>query len=297
MSYSPDLYMHDLDRRAFDALNAFPKLVKLKETYLANFNEKTAKINFLSNAIRLSENQMPELYEPLLEVSEKLDIEVPELYYVKSKTINAATGGSTMPYIYVTSELVKKIPKELISSVLAHECGHIACGHYLYHSIAVQLINGIASSPITEIPGVSRYLTPTLVRALLFWDRCSELSADRAAVLCDGDANKTIDVLLKVHGYDKNINREEFIKQAIDLHNFVNESNSNKFIEKMLIKDEDHPRMATRVYECYEWWKSSQLRVLLTAHIHSEIERMKKKQRRLKSFQLAFHLTLIKNQT
>ena len=245
-----------MDRRAFDALNTFPKFVKLKEAYIANFDEKAAKIDFLSSAIRLNENQMPEIYNLLLPVCEKLGIEVPELYYIRSQEMNAATGGSTKPYIFVTSELVEKLPLDLISSVLAHECGHIACKHYLYHSLAMQLINGIDKSPLSVIPAIRRCLTPILVRALLFWDRCSELSADRAAVLCDGNADNTVDVLLKIHGYPDNINREEFIRQAIDLKEFVNDSKSNQLIEQMLIQGESHPRMATRVYECYEWARS-----------------------------------------
>ena len=256
MPYAHELYIHEMDRRAFDALNTFPKFVKLKEAYIANFDEKAAKIDFLSSAIRLNENQMPEIYNLLLPVCEKLGIEVPELYYIRSQEMNAATGGSTKPYIFVTSELVEKLPLDLISSVLAHECGHIACKHYLYHSLAMQLINGIDKSPLSVIPAIRRYLTPTLVRALLFWDRCSELSADRAAVLCDGNADKTVDVLLKLHGYPDNINREEFIRQAIDLKEFVNDSKSNQLIEQMLIQGESHPRMATRAYECYEWAKS-----------------------------------------
>ena len=57
MSYSAELYMHDLDRKAFAALNQFPKFVKLQEAYLANTNEKASKIELLSTGIRLSENQ------------------------------------------------------------------------------------------------------------------------------------------------------------------------------------------------------------------------------------------------
>ena len=191
MSFSANLYKHELDQKAFDALSIFPKFVKLRESYIANVDEKAAKINFLSSAIRLGENQFPEIYNLLPPICEKLGIAVPELYYIKSKKMNAATGGSTNPYIFVTSELIEKIPADLISTVLAHECGHIACQHYLYHSMASQLIDGIDSSPLSRIPAIRKYLTPTLVRALLFWDRCSELSADRAAVLCDGTADKT----------------------------------------------------------------------------------------------------------
>ena len=258
MAYNSELYIHDLDRKAFAALNTFPKFVKLKEAYISNYDEKAAKISFMSSAIRLSENQMPEIYNLLPPICEKLGIVVPEMYYVKSKEINAATGGSEHPYVYVTSQLVKKVPNELISSVLAHECGHIACKHYLYHSMAIQLIEGIDRSPLTAIPGIGRLLTPTLVRALLFWDRCSELSADRAAVLCDGNPESMIDALLKINGYSDDINRDEFIKQALDLKAFVNDSDANKFIEAMLTQGDTHPRLATRAYECYEWAHTSQ---------------------------------------
>ncbi len=263
MSYQSELYMHDLDRKATAALNAFPKFVKLLEAYHANYDEKAAKYDFLSSAIRLSDKQMPEIYNLLPPVCDQLGIEVPELYYVRSKAMNAATGGSTQPYIFVTSRLVNELPPELVSSVLAHECGHIACKHTLYHSIAVQLINGIDSSSLALIPAIRRFLTPTLVRALLFWDRCSELSADRASVLCDRTAEKTVDVLLRINGYGKNIDRVEFLRQAMDLKAFTNDSASNKFIEQMLVQGESHPRMATRAYECYEWSKSAQYHGIL----------------------------------
>ena len=258
MSYCAELYVHDLDRQAADALNQFPKFVKLVESYSSNYDEKAAKFDLLSTAIRLGENQMPEVYNLLPPVCEQLGIEVPELYYIKDKTANAATFGSVHPCIYVTSGLVHMVPSKLLSSVLAHECGHIACKHSLYHSIAAQLVNGIDKSPLVRIPAIGKYLTPTLVKALLFWDRCSELSADRAAALCDKTADNTIDLLLRLNGYGKNVNREEFLKQALDLKSFVNDSKSNKLLEIMLVQDETHPRLATRAYECYEWSQSEQ---------------------------------------
>lgn len=277
MVYSPELYIHDLDRKAFDALNMFPALVKLREAYSANFDEKAAKYQFLSSAIRLSENQMPEVYNLLPPICEKLGISIPELYYVQSKEINAATMGSVNPYIYVTSEMVDSVPKDLIASVLAHECGHIACKHSLYHSIAGFLINGIDSSPLNNLLPVKKILTPNLIKALLFWDRCSELSADRAAVLCDGTADRTIDMLLRVHGYGENVNREEFVKQALDLRDFVNDSNANKVFEQMMVQSESHPRMATRVYECYDWSKSEQYQEILNGTYTIETKRIKEK--------------------
>lgn len=269
MVYPALSYRHTLDQEAFEALNHFPRFVGLCEAYIANVDEVAAKIDLLSTTIRISDKQFPKVYQLLPPICEQLDIGIPDIYYVKSKQLNAWTGGNTAPYICVTSRLVNELPLDLISSVLAHECGHIACNHYLYHSIARLLVGGIADSPLAKIPAVRKYLTPSLVRALLFWDRCSELSADRASVLCDGTPDKTIDLLLRLHGYP-HIDREEFLKQAIDLNAFVNDSKSNKLMELMLTQDETHPRLATRAYECYEWSRSKRFQDIVSGTYTAE---------------------------
>jgi len=266
MAYSSALYMHDLDRKAFDALNMFPQFVKLQEAYVTNVDEKVAKIEFLSTAIRLSDKQMPETYLLLPPICDKLGIDVPDLYMVQSrnkKDLNAFTGGITTPFVCVTSELLKQLPPQMVASIIAHECGHIACKHYLYHSLARNFANGIEASPLAKIPAIRRHLSRALITALLFWDRCSELSADRAAVLCDEDAGKTIDALLRVHGFDQDINREEFIKQALDLKDFVNDSKANKMMEQMIVQWDSHPLLATRAYECYDWAQTDRYKGIL----------------------------------
>lgn len=255
--------MHELDRKAFNALNAFPKLVRLRELYLANTDEKAQKIELMSTAIRVSENQFPEIYRLLPPICEKLDIPIPELYYSKSKELNAYSTGNTYPMICITSRLVNELPSEMLGSVLAHECGHIACKHFLYHSIALSLINGIENSYLSQIPGMQDILDTTLMRALLVWYRCSELSADRAAILCENNSDRYIDLMLRLNGY-KNVNRDEFLKQAVDLNEFVNDSRSNKFIQMMLTKDYTHPLLATRVYECHAWSESQQFSDILS---------------------------------
>lgn len=263
MGYSPDAYRHNLDQRAFEMLNSFPKFVKLCEAYNANYSEIIAKIGNMSDLIRLNENQIPEVYNLLPPICEKLGIEVPELYYEESKEMNACTGGTNKPFIIVSSELVEKCSPEQISSTLAHECGHIACKHTLYHSMARYLINGMENSPLSGIPGVRKYLTRNLVKALLFWDRCSELSADRAAVLCDSTPDVFVDTLLKIRGYGDNINRDEFMKQALDLKEFLNDNKSAKVMDEMLHQWNSHPTLATRAYECYEWSNSDTFKQIL----------------------------------
>ena len=105
MSYNAELYMHEMDKRAFHALNMFPQFVQLQKAYIENVDEKTEKIMLLSSAIRISEKQMPEIYVLLPPICDKLGICMPEVYMVRSEDkndINAYTGGITNPYVCIT---------------------------------------------------------------------------------------------------------------------------------------------------------------------------------------------------
>ena len=79
--------------------------------------------------MRISEKQLPKYYHMLPPICEKLGIEVPELYLTMDGSPNAYTAGDTKPFIVMTTGLLKSLPEELIPTVLAHECGHIACHH------------------------------------------------------------------------------------------------------------------------------------------------------------------------
>lgn len=279
MAYEASLFMHEMDRRAMDALNAFPMFAKLCQAYHMNFDEQAARIELLSMAVRLNENQMPEVYRLLPPICEKLGIAVPELYYITSDEINAATMGTSNPVIYLTSSICEKLSEKQLSSVLAHECGHIACRHCFYHSIAEYVASAVSGGAKCVIPAISRFLNPALNNAIRFWERCSELSADRAAVLCDEKAENMIDALLQIHGFDKNVNRKEFLQQAVDLHDLIDASNSNKMIEQLLVKDGTHPFLSTRVYECNKWAECAKFQDILNGTYTEENRRQEEDRR------------------
>ena len=278
MSYSADTYRHHLDKCAFDALSKFPRFVKLCEAYSANYTEIMAKIQNMSELVRLGDKQMPEVYKLLPPICDKLGIDIPEFYYIKSGDMNAYTGGTTKPFVIVTSKLVDELNPQQLSSIIAHECGHIACKHSLYHSMAENLVNGVDNSPLRLFPAVRKLITPNLERALLFWDRCSELSADRAAVLCDGGDEVLIDSLLKINGYGDDINRHEFVKQALDLKDFIDETKSAKAFQQMLDQWNSHPRLATRVYESHTWAESEEFYKILDGSYNIPEEEIEEKE-------------------
>ncbi|MDE6125502.1 MAG: M48 family metallopeptidase, partial [Muribaculaceae bacterium] len=131
----------------------------------------------MASSIRLSEKQLPDLYRHLPPICKKLGIAEPEFYLLMDPNPNAWTFGDTKIYITMTSGLVELLSDEELDAVLAHECGHILCRHVLYHSVADYVLMGADSL------GLLGALTIPLKFAILYWQRKSELSCDRAGAI------------------------------------------------------------------------------------------------------------------
>ena len=129
----------------------------------------------MASSIRLSEKQLPNLYRHLPPICERLGIPEPEFYLKMDPYPNAWTYGDTRIYITITSSLVEMMNDEELDAIIAHECGHILCRHVLYHTVADWISRGIANL------GVLGALSVPIQFAMLYWQRKSELSADRAA--------------------------------------------------------------------------------------------------------------------
>ena len=258
-----ELFLHDTDKMALDALKAIPGFTTLLKEFMKVWNEKQFKILNLSTKMRLNENQLPKYYNMLKPICKKLGIDVPELYLELNVEPNAYTYGDTEPFIVITSGLLETIPEELIPTVLAHECGHIACHHTLYTTMANLILNGMINA--LNIGGL---LTLPIQMAFSYWMRCSEFSADRAAIVCDGTGEKTVELCARLAGFDKdivgNLNIEEFINQAKEYKEFIKDSKINQTLETFLLINVDHPLSAVRAYEAREWAKKEDFDKIVT---------------------------------
>ncbi|MCR5293413.1 MAG: M48 family metallopeptidase [Eubacterium sp.] len=260
MKLDERLFLHDSDCAALDALKAIPGFHQLMKAFMKVWSEQQFKLINMSTNLRLGEDQMPEVYHLLPPICEKLGIEEPELYVELDVRPNAYTYGDTKPFIVLTSGLFETIPAELIPTVIAHECGHIACHHTLYTTMGRLILTG-ASQFVSGIGSLALY---TIQIAFAYWMRCSEYSADRAAILCDGSADKIMNMCMRFAGFDKDItedaNFDSFMKQAEEYRAMVNDSKWNKTLEFILVKDRDHPFNAVRAYEAREWANTEQFR-------------------------------------
>ena len=265
MSIDAKYYLHESDEAALEALKKIPGFSSLIKSFMKDWSERQAHLRSMSSFIRINENQLSKYYDMLPPICEKLGIEVPELYLMMDVNPNAFTTGETKPQIVITSGLIDKLPDELIPTVLAHECGHTACHHVLYRMIGSILIGGTAST-ISRLP-LGGLISLPIQMAFFYWMRCSEYSADRAAMICDGTGEKMIEVCMRLAGYDKNIadnmNKEEYLKQAEEYKKLVSDNKWDKSLEFYMLSGTSHPFTAIRALECREWENSEHFKHLM----------------------------------
>lgn len=269
MALDYKLYLHDSDKAAMAALKAIPGFSQVMKAFMIIWSEQQLRLINMSTNLRLNEKQMAKYYNMLPPICTKLGIDVPELFVELDVHPNAYTYGDTKPFIVITSGLFETLPDELIPTVLAHECGHIACHHTLYTTMGRAILNG-ASAFVSGLGNIALY---PIQLAFAYWMRCSEFSADRAAIICDGSAEKSTEVMMRFAGYDKDImadaNVEAFMEQALEYKNLVDNNAWNKTLEFILFQNYDHPLNAIRAYEGREWEKTELYKNILE-YVNSE---------------------------
>jgi Zn-dependent protease with chaperone function len=257
---SPQEFIHPEDEAARRNMEAIPGFAIAVKAFLRlGFEQYYHGINMASK-IRLSERQLPELYRKLPPICQKLNIREPEFYLEMNPAPNAYTFGDSRLFLTLTSGLVEYLTEEEVNAVIAHECGHIACHHVLYHTMANLVQAG------ADMFGLLGVLTTPVQLGLLYWSRRSELSADRAAAAAMGSAKPVIETMIRLSGGSKSITGtvdvKEYAAQA-DAYDTLQESNWDKILQTAAIAWQSHPFAAVRVREILKWCDTEHYQTLM----------------------------------
>lgn len=251
----PSEFIHPEDAaalRQLESIPGFPALVK--KVMALGFEQLQYGLN-MATAIRLSPTQLPQLYNHLPPICEKLGIDEPEFYLQMDPMPNAWTFGDTRIYITITSGLVEMINDEELDAIIAHECGHILFRHVLYHSIARYIFSG------ADALGILGAFAAPIKYAIYYWERKSELSCDRCASLITS-ADVVSRVMARLSGGPKSItaslNMQEWALQADKYDEIYNDGLWNKALQISQILELDHPFSAVRVREILKWSETAQ---------------------------------------
>lgn len=256
----PSEFIHPEDAAALRQLEGIPGFPALVKKIMAlGFEQLKYGMN-MATAIRLSPTQLPELYNHLPPICEKLGIEEPEFYLQMDPMPNAWTFGDTRVFITITSGLVELLDEEELDAVIAHECGHILCRHVLYHSIAQYILDG------ADALGILGSLTVPIQYAILYWYRKSELSCDRCGSIITSPevvARSMARLSGGLKSITSKLNMAEWAQQADKYDEIQNDGLWNKALQLAVIAGQDHPFSAVRVREILKWGESPQYQNLM----------------------------------
>lgn len=264
-------YIHKTDRLALEALKKIPLFDTMCSKILSVIDEPVRNIEDMSSKIHITEYQVPKVYYMVQSICNKIGIDMPNIYLKLDREPNACTYGTEQISITINSGLLECLDDDELYAVLAHECGHIACRHVLYHTIGILLLNGgsmglrkleniLSSGLVGSI--VTSAIDSALELAFYHWLRCSELSADRVAVMCCESAEPVIKSMMRLAGGTTHIGSEIdmdlFVAQAENYQSLVEENKVNKALEFWMTFDSTHPLLAVRAYEAKNWAESDE---------------------------------------
>lgn len=192
---SPRAWEHPADRAALTALRKVPALDTVLRRMFGFVNERALRLLYLANAVQVSEQQFSRVHTIYKECLATLDAETtPELFIAQTPIVNAGAVGIDNPFIVLNSGTLELLDDDELRFVIGHELGHALSGHVLYKTMLHFLLR---AAPLQMFP---RMLIMGLIMALREWDRKSELSCDRAGLLCLQDPMVAYRVHMKMAG-------------------------------------------------------------------------------------------------
>ena len=264
---APDTYRHPLDQQATAALRAVPGFELLARKLTEYSFEKIIYHEECASAVRVTPKQLPRIHALLKEACTVLDLPLPNLFVSQTPIANAFALGRDNPTMVLHTGLVELLTEEELLAVIAHEMGHIHCGHTVYR-LMVLMIQLFAKIGDLRVGRGDLFSFP-IQAALMEWTRKAEFSADRAATLVVQDPEIMFSALFKLTGGSPKIfeqmDREEYLKQADD-YDRPDWSRLDKFYKVALETEKTHPIPVLRAKEVLRWGKTDEYKNIVAGN-------------------------------
>jgi Zn-dependent protease with chaperone function len=248
-------FQHPADVQASDALKSVPGLDLVVSKIMEYGFEKLYYLDNIAANVRVTPKMFGKLYKNLQWGCKILGVDEPEMYVHVDPIPNAFTYGHTKPFIVLTSGLIDMLDDEERFFVIAHELGHIKADHVLY-TVLAKNIAAIMTLIGQATLGIGTLLGQGLVMALYEWFRKSELTADRAGLLCVQDLDPCLRTFMKLAGGSSRLYAEmdegEFLRQ-IRAYDDEDRSTLSKAYKILLTVYRTHPFPILRAKELDEW--------------------------------------------
>lgn len=170
----------------------------------------------ISTGILIDSSNFPKIFATLHHCCKTLGINIPHaVVSARMPGINAyASGTIDNPYLLISDLTTHLMSKGELTFIIGHECGHLAMEHLVYHMIGRQL-----TQLGTFIPIIGPMLVKIVNIPISTWSRYSEITADRAGLLCCGDLRTSQRALMKCESAFANItdvDLDAYIDQSLE---------------------------------------------------------------------------------
>ncbi|MGW5571618.1 M48 family metallopeptidase [Nocardia thailandica] len=247
---------HPADRTALVALRSLTGFDTVLRTLSGLLRERQHRLLYLATAVRVDEHQFATLHRLRADCVEILDAPTtPEMFVMQDPHVNAFTIGMDRPFIVLTTGLVELMDTEELRFVIGHELGHALSGHAVYRTMLMHLMRLSASLGWMPVGG---WAVRAIVAALMEWSRKSELSGDRAGLLCGQDVDASVRVHMKTAGgaWLREMNLTAFLAQADD---YRTAGDLRDGVLKLLnLELQSHPFSVLRAAELRRWIESGE---------------------------------------
>jgi Zn-dependent protease with chaperone function len=262
---APEAYRHPLDEQAARALRSVPGFEVAVRKFSRYSFEKFLYHEYCASAVKVSERQCGAIHTLLREACDVLDVPQPSLFIAQTPIANAFAFGKEEPAVVLWTGLVELLDEDELRSVIAHELGHIQCGHSIYRlmSLLLELLARFGGAAA----GVGELFSLSLHVALLEWWRKAEFSADRAALLVAQDPEIVFSSLFKLTGGSPKIfeqmDRNEYLRQA-DEYERPDAGKLDRLYKTLLETEKTHPIPVLRAREALRWGASDEYSAILS---------------------------------
>ncbi|MQS35677.1 M48 family metallopeptidase, partial [Streptomyces katsurahamanus] len=257
-------YEHPADRSALVALRKLTGFDTVFKALSGLLPERSLRLLFLSDSVRVSDEQFAHLNSMLRDACYILDLEkVPAMYVAQDPRPNAMCIGLDEPIIVVTTGLVELLDEEEMRAVVGHEVGHALSGHSVYRTILLFLTN--LALKVAWIP-LGNVAIMAIVTALREWFRKSELSADRAGLLVGQDLQSSMRGLMKIAGGNHlhEMNVDAFLRQAEEYE--AGGDLRDSVLKILNVLPRSHPFTTVRAAELKKWAESRDYQRIMDGH-------------------------------
>ena len=198
---------------------------------------------FLGDCVKVSSNQLPEIYNLASIAAERLSVPLPDVFVKQDPTINAfAIGFLTKKSIVIHTATIEAMTKEELVAIIGHELSHIKCGHTSWLVITGSAQNMLKIPVISDLLGM----------IFLFWSRKAEYTCDRGGLIANGHLKSTVTAMAKL-AIGKSLFDQLNLQSLFDQKKNIDDDLLSKLGQSM----GSHPYLVNRIHALRDFYQTT----------------------------------------